>query len=109
MLEGEGEAIVRRVLDMALAGDQVALRLCFERLVPPRRSRPVRLDLPKLTSAADLPAAHDALLQAAARGDLTPDEAATLAGLLEARRRAVETTELAEDVAALKRHLEAKP
>ena len=37
LIDGEGEALTRKAIDMALAGDTVALRLCLERLAPPRK------------------------------------------------------------------------
>jgi hypothetical protein len=39
LLDTEAEAITRKVLAMALEGNMAALRLCFERLLPPRRDR----------------------------------------------------------------------
>ncbi len=41
LLDGEAEALSRKAIEMALAGDGVALRLCLERLLPARRDRPV--------------------------------------------------------------------
>ena len=38
LLEGESEALTRRAVELALAGDQAALRLCLDRTVAPRRS-----------------------------------------------------------------------
>ncbi len=46
LLEGEGEALTRTTVEMALAGDTVALRLCLERLAPPRRDAPVVFTCP---------------------------------------------------------------
>ena len=54
MLDGEAEALTRKAVELALAGDTVALRLCLERLLPPRRSRRVAFDLPTIQTAADL-------------------------------------------------------
>jgi hypothetical protein len=39
-----------------------------------------------------------AVLDAVAAGDITPDEAATIAGILEVRRKVIETQELVERV-----------
>ena len=51
MMEGEAEAITRKAIDLALAGDSVALRLVMERLVSPVRERPVNLTMPKVNAA----------------------------------------------------------
>src|SRR3954466_504375 len=46
LLAGEGEQLTRRAVDVAFTGDVAALRLCLERLCPPRRDRAVTLALP---------------------------------------------------------------
>ncbi len=86
---------------MALAGDTTALRLCMERLVPPRRERPVAFAAPALASAADVPASLAAILAAVARGDLTTGEAIDLAGLVDRFRAAYELENLEARVVAL--------
>ena len=98
LLEGEAEAPTRRCVELALAGDTTALRLCLERLLP--KSRAVRLPLP-LRTLADLEAATDAVSDALADGTVVLDEVATLAGLIETRRRLLETAELERRLAAL--------
>ena len=45
MLEGEAEKLTRKAVDLALAGDTVALKLCIDRILPLRRGRPVKLSL----------------------------------------------------------------
>jgi len=37
LLDNEAEALTRKVIELALAGNMAAIRLCFERLLPPRR------------------------------------------------------------------------
>jgi hypothetical protein len=98
LLEGEAEAITRKAIELALAGDTVALRLVLDRLLP--KGRAVRLDLP-LRTLADLDQATEAISGALAEGMVTLDEVAALAGLVEARRRLLETTELERRLAAL--------
>lgn len=88
LLEGEAEALTRKAVELALAGDVTALRLCMERLVPPRKDRPVCLDLPPINGPEDAQKAVNAVLAAVAAGRLTPSEAAALCGLVEAARPA---------------------
>jgi hypothetical protein len=101
LLEGEGEALTRKAIDLALAGDTVALRLCLERLAPPRKDAPVRFDLPPMDGAANAAAAMGAILASVANGDLTPGEGSAIAGLVEGYRKALETTELEARLRAL--------
>ena len=53
LLDNEGEALTRKAVELALAGDIGALRLCLERIYPARRAR-VQIDLPKVETAWDL-------------------------------------------------------
>jgi hypothetical protein len=98
LLEGEAEALTRRCVELALAGDTTALRLCLERLLP--KSRVIRLRLPMRT-LADLNAASETVSGALTEGTVVLDEVATLTGLIDARRRLLETTELERRLAAL--------
>ena len=101
LLDGESEALTRKAVELALAGDMTALRLCLERVVPPRKDSPVKVVLPPMESAADIPTAMASILAAVAAGELTPSEAAALAGLVETHRRALETSELEQRISAL--------
>ncbi|HEY2226640.1 MAG TPA: DUF5681 domain-containing protein [Xanthobacteraceae bacterium] len=93
LLDGEAEALTRRAVELALAGDGMALRLCLERIIPPRRGRPVQLALPLVRGAADLGGTMAAITNAAASGAITPGEAAELARVVEIFVRAVETSD----------------
>ncbi len=75
LLDGEGEVLTRKAIEMALAGDTVALRLCLERLAPPRKDSPVRFTLPPMDGAQNAAAAIGAILASVASGELTPTEA----------------------------------
>jgi hypothetical protein len=101
LLDGQSEALTQKAVELALAGDMQALKLCLERICPPRKSRPIQIDLPMVATAADVTAAQGAVIAAMARADITPDEANTISGVLEAKRRAIETTEIEERIARL--------
>ncbi len=103
LLEGEAEAITRQCIEMAKAGDGMAMRLTMERIAPLRRGRPVRFNLPMLEGPGDLVKALGGILHAVASGDLTPDEASTVAGILDAKRRAIETTDIESRLAAIEK------
>jgi hypothetical protein len=78
-----------------------AARFIVERMVPPMRERPISLELPAIDTLASISAAQQAILDAVARGDLLPGEGTTLAGIVEQRRKAIETEELEQRIAAL--------
>ncbi len=101
LLDGEAERITRKAVELALEGDGAALRLCLERIAPPRRDTPVTFTLPAMTTARDAAEAAAAILQAVAEGDLTPGEGAAVMALVDGYRRTLEVTELEARVAAL--------
>ena len=101
LLEGEAEALTRRAIELALEGDTTALKLCLERILPQRRSRRVVFDLPPIDRIEDLGKAIGSVLQEAANGQLFLDEAAALIGMMEFKRKALETIDLEQRLQAL--------
>ena len=90
LLGGEAETLTRKAVELALAGDTTALRLCWERIAPPRRGAPISVSLPELTNSSDALAAINHIVQAVARGELTPDEGSRQAMRVEAIFRDVD-------------------
>src|SRR6266700_889628 len=103
LLDGEAEGLTRTVIGKALEGDMAALRLCLDRLLPPRRERPITFDLPKIESAKDAQAASSAILAACAAGDLSPGEATAVMDLVSTYVRTLEATELEARLSALEK------
>ena len=62
-------------------------------------------DLPDVTKAEELPGAIAAVNRQVAEGEISPDEGALIVGLLEAHRKAIETSEFAARLAALEERL----
>ena len=101
LLDGEAEALTRKALELALAGDAAALRMCLDRIIPPRRQRMVELPVPEVASVADLGTAMAAITNAAAHGTITPGEAVELARVVEIFVRVVEASDFDRRLRAL--------
>jgi hypothetical protein len=101
LIDGEAEEVVRAMVEAAKAGDTTAGRAILDRLVPPRRERPVMFEMPELCGPADAVAAMAAITAAVASGDLTPGEAGELAKLVGGFVQAIEATEFEARIAAL--------
>ena len=108
MLADDGADVVRAVLAAAKDGDMQAARLVLDRIVPMRKGRPVRLDLPTIENAADVLTALSSTVAAMAEGEITPDEAAVVAGVLETKRKVIETVELEARLARLEQRAEGR-
>jgi hypothetical protein len=98
LLEGQAEALTQKAVEMALAGDTVALKLCLERICPARKDRAVRFALPPITSARDAADIAAAVAEAVAAGHLTPSEAAELGKVIEIYVKAYQAAELDDRV-----------
>jgi hypothetical protein len=79
---------------LAKQGDTTALRLCIERILPPRKDRPVSFEMPHIETVADSVKATAAIASAVADGELSPMEAAELIKVVDGYTRAVETAGL---------------
>jgi hypothetical protein len=105
LLDGEAEALTRKLVELALEGDPAMLRLAVERIVP-RRARTRPFPLPEINSAADLVPAMAAIACAAAEGVITPFDAAEMARLVETALRAAEIGDFERRLAELEREVE---
>jgi hypothetical protein len=101
LLDGEADKLTRKAVEMAIAGDTIALRLCLDRLLPPRKGRPVSFELPPVKTASDASLASAALISAVADGSLTPAEASEIARLVDVHVRVLEASEFERRIAAL--------
>jgi hypothetical protein len=101
LMEGQADALTQTAIRKALEGDGVALRLCLERLAPPRKDTPIAFALPPIKTALDTVAASASLLDAVAAGEVTPDEAGRVMALLTAHKALVEAGDLEARISAL--------
>ena len=101
LLEGQQEALTQKAIDKALEGDVTALRLCLDRIAPPRKDSPVMFDLPRIETSGDAAVAARSILTAVSDGDVTPQEAVSIMAVVEQFRRTLETTEIEARIAAL--------
>jgi hypothetical protein len=81
--EGDEDRMLRLMAGKALEGNVACLKYCLDRLQPRRRA--IRLELPDGVEHNGA-AYHAAVLRAAAEGEITPEEAASLARLVAARQ-----------------------
>ena len=103
-LDAMQESIYEAVMGGDLDAISTALRISERRsrlLGLDRREAPLSVKLPKLESAADALPVTAALMDKAASGELLPDEAARLAGLVGSFVKAAETADLEERIRKL--------
>jgi hypothetical protein len=103
MLEKKLDALVGKVVELALTGDIGALRLCLDRLARARKNEPLLGEMPPLQKASDAVAAIAGVASAAASGDVTADEAAKLARVISLYVNTLEARDFEDRLARLER------
>jgi hypothetical protein len=96
LLAGNAEAITRKLIDQAQAGNPEAIAMLARSLLPQRRGTPIRIDLPELEEATDAATAIAAIYGSVCAGELTPADGNALIRMVEAFLRAKQKTGNAE-------------
>jgi hypothetical protein len=78
LLEDHAGEVTTAAIDLAKAGDPVAVRVCMDRVAPRLRHGPLDFPLPELVTLADVPVAYNAIGQGLACGELDPVQTALL-------------------------------
>ncbi len=106
LINAEAETLVHKTIELALKGDTTALRLCLDRIYPPRKERTIDLDL---ADSRNFPAAVERIFRAVGEGRITPGEAEVLVRILESRTRIIDFESLARRVSHLEEVLPPTP
>jgi hypothetical protein len=107
LLDGEAGALTRKAIELAKKGDIAALRLCLDRIIPPRKDRPIAFELPKIENIGDTAKSMAAILNAVASGEVSPSEGGEISRIVDAFAKSVEMVELQRRIAALEQHAKA--
>ena len=98
MMIEDWQAVAKGLVEAAKKGNASAARAVLDRVAPKPRGRTVALDLPPVDTVADVDKALNVVLAGIGGGTVTPSEAATIAGILEAKRRVIVPSLLDERV-----------
>ena len=108
LLEKFSESILQKCMSMALKEDRMALKLCMERLYPARRDGYVQMPPPRTNTVQEIAASNGKVVQAIARGDITPTEGESISRILEEQRRMIESANWEARIKALEEASQSK-
>lgn len=106
LLDGEAEKLARKAVEMALNGDTTAMRLCLERICPPRRERSIAFPTPTVVNPQDTVQAIGTVIAAVTTGEITPSEGQAVASLLDTQRKIIESSEIEQRLRSLEQQLD---
>ena len=101
LLDQHSEAILHKSLVLALQGDKALLRTLLSYILPRPKDLPCKIGSLPMTTMEDLSQTFDATLKRVASGQITPSQTGEIFDWIEARRRVIETQDLAARVRAL--------
>lgn len=106
LIQGEGEALSRKLVELALDGNVACLKTAIERLIPVCKTRPIALpDMPRVTSIADASTLTGYVLNVVAEGKITPLEGEVLSRSCERHLKALEVRDIEQRLADLEKRL----
>jgi Family of unknown function (DUF5681) len=105
LLEGKAEELLQKAVEMALAGDTTALRLCMDRLMPARKDRPIKLSLPPIDTVQQISLAVGKVAKAIGDGEITPIDGEVFTNVLVAHKDIVAQLDFAQRFEDMQRRL----
>jgi hypothetical protein len=105
LLDENSESLLNKALNLAQQGNIPMLRLLLDRVLPRPKDAAVSMGLLPLRTPEELLQAQEGVMQELELGQLTPNQAEQIFSLIEARRRVLETQELAQRVRALEQRM----
>jgi hypothetical protein len=92
----QGEQILRKAIELAMGGNVAMIKFLLDRILPKERTIP--LELPHLDYAPDTVDAMAKIVDAVSSGRISPREAADVAQVVSAFTRAIDVTEVQNEV-----------
>jgi hypothetical protein len=103
LLDNAAEKIAEKMIEMALDGDPVALRLCVERIYPKPKEVSIKAALPNINQFSDIPPAVGKIFQMIGEGQFTIEQGKALASIVVSQCSILEMAELEKRIAALEK------
>jgi len=100
LFRAHAPSLIAKAVEMALAGDATALRLCMDRVVSPLRATSSSSQ-PFILGHGSLSVQAERVTAGLAEGILSADQANALMSMITAQARILETAELARRIEAL--------
>jgi len=103
LLQGEKEELLRKAIELAMAGDAPMLKFLLSRILP--RERLIAIDLPEMKFAEDGVEVMGQIMRAVCEGKISPSEGANLAAMVNSYSRAIDLVDLVKRMEALEARL----
>jgi hypothetical protein len=107
LLEGDVEAVTRKLVEQAKQGDPTAMKIFFDRIYPILRSQPIRLNLPaKINTAQEALEASNEVLTAMGRGEISPMDAEQAGSVIRTHMDTISLCEIKKEIEEIRSEIE---
>lgn len=101
LLQNNLDNICLRLIEEALTGNMLAIKLVLDRVLPSRRDRAIDIKLPKLQTIEDALKTMTTIIEAMGNGKITPSEGESMSRVIDAFLKVIQGYELEKRVRAL--------
>lgn len=108
LFENGIEKVCEQVLSQAQEGNLHAAKIILDRLLPPKKDRPINFKLPIINNAADALRAGKLICHAVGNGEITPLEGESLSKMVEIQAKNIELFDFGTRLEAIEKHMNQK-
>lgn len=108
LFESEIEEVCQCVIGQAKEGNMQAARIILDRLLPPKKDRPINLKLPMISNATDALEASKLICHAVCNGEITPLEGESLSKIVEIQAKNIDLFNFGNRLEAIEKQMSQK-
>lgn len=101
LMQSELDNIGQKLIELALAGNLQAIRLVLDRIMPPKTSRSIEIEIPKIKNTTDALQAISTVIHAVGQGELTPSEGEAITKIIQSFTQALQSYEFDQRLSTL--------
>lgn len=108
LFENGIEGVCKQVLTQAKEGNLHAAKIILDRLLPPRKDRPINFKLPFIQNTTDALEASRLICHAVCNGEITPLEGESLSKMVGIQAKNIELFDFGSRLEAIEKHMNQK-
>lgn len=101
LMQSELNNIGQKLIELAMAGNLQAIKLVLDRIIPPKTSRSIEIEMPKIVNTTDALQAISTVIHAVGQGELTPSEGEAMTKIIQSFTQALQSYEFDQRLSRL--------
>lgn len=101
LMQSELNNIGQKLVELAMAGNLQAIKLVLDRIMPPKTSRSIQIEMPKIENTTDALQAISTVIHAVGQGELTPSEGEAMTKIIQSFTQALQAYEFDQRLSRL--------